>query len=74
MRTVTSYRIVNGEVVKSERVINRFGVYPADELPFHQRILKACYELECQGKLPPDLNNRYVRDVHRQVDEYGDYK
>jgi hypothetical protein len=74
MKIVTSYRIVDGKVIKTERPLRKFGVYPADELPFHQRILKACYDLECQNKLPPDLNNKFVRDVHKQMDEYGNWK
>ena len=79
MKTITTYKVVNGQVIKHEYSPRKWrGGYlsESEDLPFQQTVLNAYYMAECEGKLnhmSPELKMR-VRDVHKQVLEYGDYK
>lgn len=78
MRTVTSYKLENGKVTKTEYAQSRCNEYlsESEDLPFHQTVLNAYKKVEQEGKLnhlSPETKRR-IRDVHSQVLEYGDYK
>jgi hypothetical protein len=67
MRTVTSYRLVNGEVVKTRASAMAREDYDAIiEKPFHQRVLDAYYKLECEQR-PLGINKRRVAELHRNA-------
>jgi hypothetical protein len=79
VRTITSYRLENGQVTKTEYSPHKWhGGYLAEseDIPFHQTVLNAYYKCEQEGKLrhlSPEVKQR-VRDIHSQVLEYGDYR
>lgn len=69
MRSVTSYRLVNGEVVKTHASATPVREsYDAEmEVPFHQRVINAYYQLECAGKPLGIKNKTFVANVHRSA-------
>ena len=79
MKSITSYKIVDGQVIKHEysrRSKGREYLAESEDLPFQQVILNGYRQLELEGKLnhqSPELKMR-IRDIHKQVLEYGDYK
>jgi hypothetical protein len=78
MKTVTSYRLENGKITKTEHSRSSYREYlsESEDLPFHQTVLNAYKQVESEGKLNhlPDKLKTRIRDIHSQVLEYGDYK
>ena len=68
MRTVTSYRLENGEVVKTPALAMAREDYAAiSEKPMSQRVIDAYYKLECQGKPLGIKNKSRVLQIHRDA-------
>ncbi len=69
MRTVTSYRLENGEVVKTHSLSKPASEsYAAiSEKPMSQRVIDAYYKLECQGKPLGIKNKARVLQIHRDA-------
>jgi hypothetical protein len=65
MKTVTSYRLVSGEVVKSPvSEMARESYAAISEKPMSQRVLDAYYSLECQQKPLGIKNASRVKAIH----------
>jgi hypothetical protein len=68
MKTVTSYRLVSGEVVKSPVSEMARETYDAQAAPpMSQRVINAYYKLECEGKPLGIKNKSRVLEIHRQA-------
>lgn len=78
MKTITSYYVENGKVIKHELAPKWKGGYLAEseDLPFQQTVLNAYKQVENEGKLNhlSDKLKTRIRDIHEQVLTYGDYR